>query len=450
MIGREKLFMRLEKAMAQSKGEATEILFVGEEKGLTRYANSAIHQNVHENNARIVVRLVTGKRTGVASGNSLVPDDLRRVLDNAYDIACNQPDNPQFPGLPKPARYRPVDSYDERTARFSPADRARVVKRIIRISDRKKFTLAGAFSTGCGEIAVVNSNGVRAYQPLSTAGINIVAMSDTSSGFAAGLSRRVDEIDFDLLIRRAVDTCDRAQHPRSVEPGEYEVLLQPAAVAELMEWMNYIGFGAKAFREKTSFLSGKIGRKIFSPLISITDDAYDGDAMAFPFDMEGVPKKKVALIDKGVARGVVYDSHYARKDRVTSTGHAFSADESADGPLPLNLVMAAGKTPREKMMAKVKRGILVTRFHYINGFIDTPKAVLTGMTRDGAFLIENGEIVGGIKNLRFTDSMTRAFATAVAVSRERESVESWWSSVGCIRAPAVHLGSFRFTGATGF
>lgn len=450
MIGQKKLFARLEKALAQAQGDAAEIVFVGEEKGLTRYANSAIHQNVFENNARIIVRQVIGRKVGVASGNSLVPDDLKRVLDNAYEIARNQPDNPLFPGLPKPARYRAVRSFDDRTARFSPADRARVVKRLIKVSDCKKFMLAGAFSTACGEIAVLNSNGVRAYQPLSTAGINIVAMSDTSSGFAAGLSRQVNKLDFDLLARRAVDTCDRAQNPRSVEPGDYEVLLQPAAVAELLEWMTYIGFGAKAFREKSSFLSGKIGRRIMSPLITIADDAYDNDAMAFPFDMEGVPKKKVPLITKGVAKGVVYDSYYARKDRVKSTGHAFPADENTDGPLPLNLVMAPGKTPREKMIEKVKRGILVTRFHYINGFIDTPKAVLTGMTRDGAFLIENGDIVGGIKNLRFTDSMTRAFGTAVAVSREQELVESWWSSVGCIRAPALHLGSFRFTGKTGF
>ncbi len=342
-----------------------------------------------------------------------------------------------------------MESFVDSTARFSPADRARIVKKIIKVSDRKKFTLAGAFATSCGEIAVLNTNGVRAYQPLSVAGINIVAMSDTSSGYAAGLSRHVDDIDFDLLVRRAVDKCDRAQNPRSVGPGDYEVLLEPAAVAELLEWMNYIGFGAKPFREKTSFMAGKIGRKIVSPLITLSDDAYDSGAMAFPFDMEGVPKKKVVLIDKGVAKGVVYDSFYALKDRTRTTGHAFPPDETADGPLPLNIVMAAGKTPREKMIEKVKRGILVTRFHYINGFIDTPKAVLTGMTRDGAFLIENGEIACGIKNLRFTDSMTRAFGTTVTVSRERDLVESWWSSVGCIRAPALHLGSFRFTGATG-
>lgn len=450
MIGQEKLFARVEKVLAQSKGDATEILFVGEEKGLTRYANSAIHQNVYENNARIIVRLVLGKKIGVASGNSLVPDDLKRVLDNAHEIARNQPDNPKFPGLPKPARYREIQSFDDRTARFSPTERARIVKKIIKVSDRKKFTLAGAFATGCGEIAVLNTNGLRAYQSLSVAGINIISMSDTSSGYASGLSRHVDDIDFDLLVRRAVDKCDRAQNPRSVEPGDYEVLLEPAAVAALLEWMNYIGFGAKAFREKTSFLSGKIGKKIVSPLITLSDDAYDSAAMAFPFDMEGVPKKKVVLIDKGAAKGVVYDSFYALKDRTKSTGHAFPSDESTDGPLPLNLVMAPGKTPRDKMIEKVKKGILVTRFHYINGFIDTPKAVLTGMTRDGAFLIENGEITGGIKNLRFTDSMTRAFGTAVAVSRERELVESWWSSVGCIRAPALHLGSFRFTGKTGF
>ncbi len=450
MIGKEKLFARLEQILNQSPADETEIVYFGNESGLTRYANSAIHQNVFENNSKIFFRTVFGKQIGLASTNSLVPSDLKKTLDNSCEIARNQPPSAEYPGLPGPAKYRSVDTFDNKTAAFTPRDRAKVVKKIIRIADRKKFTLAGAFATGSGEIAVINSHGVRAYQPITTASINMIAMSDTSSGYASGLSRRVDEIDFEKLAHIAVEKCDRSQNPVAVEPGDYEVILEPAAVGALLEWINYIGFGSKAFQDKTSFMAGKIGRKITSDQITIFDDGLNSETIAFPFDFEGVPKKKVTIIDRGIAKGVVYDRTTARKGKTKSTGHALTPDSASMGAIPLNLEMKPGKTRREAMIAGIKKGILVTRFHYINGFIDTPNAVLTGMTRDGTFLIENGQIVSGIKNLRFTDAMMRSFKSVVAISRETELVESWWDSVGCIRAPALHLGSFKFSGKTEF
>ncbi len=450
MIGKEKLFAKLDKVLSRSKADETEIVFVGEESGLTRYANSAIHQNVYENNASVFFRSILGKKIGVASTNSLVASDLEKTLDDSCEIARNQPENPDFPGLPKPAKYKSLNTFNERTARFSPRDRAQVVKKIIKAADRKGFNLAGAFSTASSEIAVLNSKGVRAYQPVTAASINMIAMSDTSSGYAAGISRNVDDIDFAGLISLAVDKCERSQNPQPIEPGEYEVLLEPAAVASLLEWLNYIGFGAKSFMEKTSFLAGKTGKKITSNLITIYDNALDRKSMAFPFDMEGVPKKRVPFIDKGIARGAVYNTLWGKKAKIRSTGHALTPDQAAFGPLALNVVVAPGKTKRDKMIEKVKKGILITRFHYINGYIDTPNAVLTGMTRDGTFLIEDGEIRCGIKNLRFTDAMLRAFKSTVAISRETELVESWWSSVGCLKVPAIHLGSFKFTGKTDF
>lgn len=450
MIGKEKLFGRLEKILAGSHADETDIVFVGTESGLTRYANSAIHQNVFENNSIIYFRSVLGNRIGVARTNSLVAADLKKSLQDSYEIAQNQPENPDFPGLPKPAKYQKMNTFDDTTAGFSPRDRAKVVKKVISWADRNGFTMAGALSTMSGEIAVLNSKGIRAYQPITSASINMIAMSDTSSGYAAGTSRRVGDIDIDMLTRRAVDKCEGSQHPRSIEPGDYEVILEPAAVGALLEWINYIGFGYKSFQEKTSFLAGKIGKKITADAITIYDDGLNSKSIAFPFDFEGVPKKKVVFVDKGVARGVVYDRIGAVKDKTKSTGHAQTPDQTGQGAFALNLFMTPGTTAREKMIEKVRKGILITRFHYINGFIDTPNAVLTGMTRDGTFLIENGEVVGGIKNLRFTDAMMRSFKTVKAISKEAELINSWWDAVGCISAPTLHLGSFRFTGKTEF
>lgn len=450
MIGKEKLFKRLAAALEHSTADETEIVFIGEESGLTRYANSIIHQNVHENNSRIIFRTALGKRVGVASTNSLIDSDLKKTLEDAIEIARSQPENKQFPGLPRPAKYKRLVTFDKATANYSPMQRARAVQKVVAEASKHGLTMAGAFSTSCGEIAIVNSHGVSAYQPVTAASINMIAMSDTSSGYASAYSRKVSDINPGTLAKTAVEKCLLSQNPQAIEPGEYEVILEPAAVAEMFEWLNYIAFGSKPFQQGTSFLAGRIGRKITSEKITVYDDALDGKSIAFPFDFEGVPKKKVILINKGIARGVVYDRLSAVKSKTRSTGHALPANEAAQGALGLNIVLATGKTPRAKMISGVKRGILVTRFHYINGLIDTRNSVLTGMTRDGTFLIENGQITCGIKNLRFTDSIMRAFKSTIAISREAHLVNAWWSAIGSISAPTIHLGSFRFSGKTDF
>jgi len=450
MIGKEKLFAKLEKVLALSKADQTEILYIGNESGLTRYANSFIHQNVFEKNCRIFFRSILGKKVGVASTNSLIPADLKKTLADSLEIAKRQRENPYFPGLPKPSHYKELDTFDEPTAEFGPKDRAKTVKRVISIAKRKKFTTSGSYATSSSEIAVINSLGVRAYQPLTAASINMIVMSDSSSGYASVTARRVSDIDYEHMASKAVEKCDRSQNPREIEPGEYEVLLEPAAIAEMLEWINYVSFGSKPFQQGTSFLSGRIGRKVTSEKVTIYDNGLDHRSIAFPFDFEGVPKKKVIFIDKGVAKGIVHDSTSAFKSKTKSTGHALTPDESNEGALGLNIFMAPGKASRDHMISKIKKGILVTRFHYINGLIDTRNSILTGMTRDGTFLIEDGEIKCGLKNLRFTDSFTRAFKSTVAISKETERIQSWWSAVGCMTVPTVHLGSFRFSGKTEF
>ena len=450
MIGKEKLLKTLENVLAHSRADQTEIVYIGTDFGLTRYANSFIHQNVFEKNSQIFFRSIVGKRIGVASTNSLVPADLKKTLNDSLEIARNQRENPDFPGLPKPAKYRDLDTFDEITAAYSPRDRAKAVKQIIGEAGRKKFTMAGSLSNIAGEAAIVNSLGVRVYQPASAVSVNMIAMSDTSSGYAAGASRRVDDMDFVALARTAVEKCDRSQNPQAMEPGEYEVILEPSAISELLDWLNYIGFGSKPFEQKMSFLSGKIGKKITSDKVTLYDNGLDDKAFAFPFDFEGVPKKKVLFVDKGIARGVVHDRTSAFKSKTKSTGHALPPSFASYGAMGTNIFMAPGKVKRDQMISKVKRGILVTRFHYINGFIDPQNAMLTGMTRDGTFLVEDGEIKHGIKNLRFTDSFTRAFKSTIAMSKETAQLAGNSDFVGCMTVPTVHLGSFRFSGKTDF
>jgi len=450
MIGKERLLESLGKAVQASAADHTEAVFIGAESGLTRFANNYIHQNVAETNSKVFFRVALGKKIGVASTNAFSATDLRRALKNAMQIARNQQDNPYFAGIPTPAEYAAMNTSDDATARFSPRQRASKLKTIFKKAAGKDMNLAGSFSTGAGELAIVNSAGLTAYQPFSSASAGVIAMTGTSSGFAQGLSRKVGELDLREIGDRAIKRAHKCREPKDIEPGDYEVVLEPAAVAALIEWINYIGFGSKAFQEETSFLSGKIGQKITGERFTVYDDATDESGVAFPFDFEGVPKRKIELITDGVARGAVYDSMSAAKEHRPSTGHALTPDFSGQGGMALNLFVKGGSDTIDDLIGGVENGLLVTRFHYINGYIDTPNAVLTGMTRDGLMQIKNGKVRGGVKNLRFTDSMLRVFSDIRGMTAKRELVSSWWDALGCITAPAMRLGSFKFTGKTNF
>ncbi len=449
MIGKDKIIRLLNDSISHSKADHTQALYIGTDNGLTRYANSFIHQNVAEIDSRVIFQVALGQKIGVASTNVLEKDSLRRCLDDAMEIAQWAKPNPYFKGLAKPSKIARINTFHEPTSKISPAKRAAAVKKICNRAIKQGFIASGALSTSGSEIAIVNSNGVKLYQPLSSSSINIIMSSDNSSGYAQGVSRRFDKIDFDCLTDIAIDKCILSEKPVELEPGKYDVILEPVATANLLEWLLFIAFGAIAYHEKSSFLSGKKGKKIMSPMVSLYDDGLEAKGISFPFDFEGTPKKKVYFVKKGIAGGPVYDLASAVKNKTKSTGHGLPPGGS-QGPFPLNLYMAPGKSRFEDMVKSMKRGILVTRFHYINGFLDTPRALLTGMTRDGTFLIENGKLVGGVKNLRFTESVVAAFSNVKSISKETELVPSWWSDIGCTSAPAVYIEKFNFSGKTDF
>jgi predicted Zn-dependent protease len=449
MIGRDKIFAMLKDVISDSKADQTEAVFTGSDYGLTRFANSHIHQNVADQNNTVAFKAAIGKKLGVASTNIFEKEALIRACESAAEIAERARPIPYFKGLAKRSLYRRITTYYDSTARVTPAKRAAVVKKICALADRNGLTASGAISTSASEIAILNSNGVAAYQPGTSTSINIIYSSQDSSGYAQGLERRFDRIDFGALANRALSKCQAARNPIELAPGKYDVVLEPVAVANLLEWLVFIAFSADPYHEKTSFLSGKRGKRIGVGGLSIFDDGLDTKSVAFPFDFEGVPKKRVYFINKGLGGGPVYNLLTAAKYQSKSTGHGTPPGWTG-GPMPLNIHVAPGKTPLTKIMADVTRGILVTRFHYINGFLDTPKALLTGMTRDGTFLVEDGRVVSGIKNLRFTESMLRAFANIQAISKETELVDTWWSDVGCVSAPAMVIKDFNFSGKTEF
>ncbi len=444
MLGEKRLAEIAQRVLRESKAEQTEVMITSNDSYLTRFATNTIHQNVAELDATIRVRVITDQKTGVATGNDLTDAGLKKLVQTAERIASFQQKNPDSSFLPEPLPIRPVDAYVDATAKFTPLDRAKGVEKILAPSRVSGLDAAGAFATEEQEILIANSRGVSAYHRGTAASIMTVIMGKDSSGFASDESIDVARLDPQAVGKTAIDKALASRNPISIEAGEYTVILEEEAVANMLFFLAFMGISALAVQEGRSFMNGKFGERVTGEAITIWDDGFDPRGLPQPFDFEGTPKQKVMLIEKGIARNVVYDSATAAKEPGrTSTGHSLPAPNT-QGPLPLNLFMASGTATKEEMIASTDRGILVTRFHYTN-ILHPVKTVLTGMTRDGTFLIESGKPSRPIKNLRFTQSILEAFAN-VEMLGSRLKIAKVFGVPAC--APAAKIRHFRFTGGT--
>jgi predicted Zn-dependent protease len=447
ILGRDKVIQLLQDGLSAATAEQTEITFGGTRNSLTRFANNYIHQNVNESNTSIRVRSVFGRKIGIASTNRLDLDSIRETIKMAEQLARLQVEDPDFVSLPGPDANQGELSYpepDEATYFSDPQLRADGAGAICRKAVANGLIAAGAFETTGTEEAVVNSLGIASYYQGTRSHLNTVVMGDAGSGWGERLSPKVGDIDFEAVAEEAVGKALRSQSPIALDPGEYEVILEEYAVAEMLNYMSYLGFGALSVQEQRSFMD--VGKQIMSPLVTIYDDGSSPEGIVSPFDAEGVYRRKVTLIDKGVASAVVYDSYTASREiGKHNTGHS-SGEQGETGPLPLNMFIAAGDRTKEEMIKSIKRGLWVTRFHYVNPLVPE-KAVLTGMTRDGTFLIENGEITRPVKNFRFTQSAVEALNEVAALSSDRKLLPSF--AFGNL-VPAIHCRRFTFNSATEF
>lgn len=439
MVGKERALDIVDKAIKASPGDQTEVRLTSYQNQLTRYANSVIHQNVAESNARLSVKVYLGKKMGRAGTNKLDDASILRTVNLAAAIARVSPENPEFISLPGPRPLEDALCYFEETAQATPEVRAENVLKVIERAARSGFEAAGAHPTYVSETAIGNSLGVRAYGASTSADLTCVVLSEDGSGFARASSRNLSDIDAEQIGEEATCRCEMNRRQVDLEPGEYAVILEPYAVAELISFLSG-SFSALSYQEGRSPLCGKMGTQIMSPLITIYDDGLDPLGAPFPFDGEGQPKSGIVLVQDGVARNVVYDSFSAfREGKKESTGHG-----GYSGGYPSNLFVCAAPgadVSREELLGGLKRGILVTRFHYVRT-VHSQKTIITGMTRDGTFLVEDGKITGAIRNLRFTESILRALGSVEAVGRERKLL-------GSTVAPAMRLGKFNFTGQAG-
>lgn len=442
---RDHLLHLAESVLAASEAEETEVILTTDESYLTRFANNVIHQNVGSRGASAIVRTVTGRRIGVAQTESLEPQSLRQTLRTAQEIAAVRPPLQDFKRLCGPGKIRPADSFDEATAACTPDERAEMVAALVAAAKRRKAEAAGLVRTRAGQIVVANSRGIRAAHRSTGAEFQTVVTCGDGSGYAEESSPALGRLDVRRAIRDGVGKAVRSRKPQRIDAGEYDVILEPAAVGTMLNMLGYMGLGAKAFIEGRSFMSGKIGQKITGEAVTLVDNAHHARLRGMPFDYEGVPRRRVKLIDRGLAAGVVYDSYLAGREggRRRSTGHALPPTFASYGAMPAYLVMDGGRDSLGSLVANTRRGLLVTRFHYVNP-AERIRTVLTGMTRDGTFWIEDGKISHPVTNLRFTESVLESLSRLEGLTRMRRVVE------GSILCPAVKVRAFRFTGTTDF
>jgi len=393
--------------------------------------------------------VVLGKKIAVVTTNLLRPSSVRDTLQKAISLAKIQHPNQEFISLSSPRPIPVVDTYYGKIDHLTPDRKVKMIKDIFMIAKDEEFKASGAFSHGKVELAVVNSLGVEAYQRYSDLFLHLIAEDERGSGYVSFVSRDPDQLDLDSLIREAIGKASK-RGPIQIDPGEYEVVLEPFAVSELLSFLGYLGFHALAVQEGRSFFCNEFGKKIVDEKVTIFDDGLDPEGLQVPFDFEGIPKQRVTFFEEGVARGVTYDAFTAGREGKSSTGHGLIAPNT-EGPIPINLFMKGGESSLEEMIRSVRKGIYVTRFHYTN-VVEPMKAVLTGMTRDGTFLIEEGEIKNSIKNLRFTESILRALSRVSAISKNRRicsegTVYSRRFITGTV-APAIKVDGFNFSGVS--
>lgn len=438
------IFEQVERAARAAGAEETEVMLGVRAGALTRFANNAIHQNVAERRCWLSVRTLLDHRTARAETNRLDPAAIQAVVEQAVAATRSREPDPEMLPVAEPHEITPVERFCRSTAESTPAGRAQAVSEAIRMVEAASQTAAGIYATSQWAESLLNSRGVFLYHTETLAQFSITAMAEDSSGWAKASFPDGGRIDPPALARRASEKAARSRAPREAPPGRYTVILEPSAVQDLLGQMFY-DFSGTAIRDKRSFLTGRLGEKLFGDNIAIYDDAYHPLQSGPPFDAEGVPRKRLRLADRGVAAEVAYSRRTARLEGAEPTGHGFPLPNDM-GEAPMNIVIEGGSASLDEMIRSTARGILVTRLWYIRE-VDPYEKIMTGMTRDGTFLIEDGEVVCGLRNFRFNQSLIELLRNVEALSPAgRASGEEAIDMV----VPAMKVRDFRFTEVTKF
>src|SRR5260221_663679 len=425
-------------------GDETEVQIDETIDALSRFANNAIHQNVAEHGINISIRTVVDGRTARATTNRLDEDSLRAAVESSLQLAHSQPKIPGLLSVPGKQRYRKVNRFSRETAAVTPEDRARAIRQSCDLAIRNDQVAAGIFSTGQSQLALGNSRGLFAAHRQTKAEFPITMQDDPAASWAKANSGNVRDFDPQKLAARASEKARLAKDAQELAPGKYTVILEPAAVLDLVGFLFY-DFAATAVADQRSCLLKRMNKALFGKNISITDDVYHPQQLGAPFDGEGVPRQRVNLVENGVPRNLVYSRASAKKAKKRPTGHGFALPNEY-GEAPMNLVFGGGDSSIEKMVASTDRGLLVTRVWYIRE-VDPYEKVMTGMTRDGLYLVENGKDISAARNFRFNQSLIEMLKNVEAMSpASRLTADEAFETV----VPAMQAHNFHFTEPTKF
>lgn len=403
------------RASRAASGDAVEALVHAERSGFARFAASTVHQPTLIDDTTLTLRVLRDGRVGTVTSNRTDAEGLREAARRAEEAANHARPDPGFPGLASPAALPDAEGWDEETAGLAPEGLAERAWSAIAVAP--EIGLYGYVTSGVTELAVASTTGLAVSQALTDSTVVALAGDETASGYADATSWRIAELDPAAVARRAAETAARTRTPAELAPGTYRAVLSPWAFGELLWYFNMSSLGALALLEKRSFLSGRLGEQVFDERLTIRDAAADPRGLPKAFDFEGVPKSPVTIVEAGVPRDVVWDRRTAARAGRDSTGHALPGPSQSHGPVAFNLTVDGGEATLDELADLVGDGIYVTRLHYVNT-VDGRESLYTGMTRDGTFLIENGEVTRPLANLRFTTSFGALAERLLGLSRE--------------------------------
>lgn len=425
----------VEKVLARATADHATVRLGEEREALSRFANNAITQNVSTVNRTISVDVAFGQKKGSASVNAADDASLAEVVARAESVARLAPEDPEYMPPPEPASFPAMsDRFVEPTAAATAEDRARLALLAIGPADRDGLTIAGIVSTRADASAIGNNRGLFGYQRSTRADFSATAEREGASGWVRRSHRDLGQLGVEEAARIAIDKAKRAASPAAWPAGRYTAILEPAAVTGLLGPITWGGMSAKETFEGRTFLSGKVGQKLVSERVTLATDPFEPRLYGSPWFGDGLPARKVTWIERGVFQNLFYDRYTAKKHGVEPT------------PWPGQLVLSGGTDTLDQLIASTEKGILITHFWYIR-FVDPMKMLLTGMTRDGIFSIEEGKVTGGLKNFRWNMSTVDMLAniqgmTAAAVAADVESAP--------MLVPALKVADWNFASETNF
>lgn len=416
------------------------VLIFDSGENLTRFANSEIHQNVETENVLIILELYDGKKSASVNTNAIDEDDLKKAVADAEAMLQNAEEGEdEFIPTPKFDEIIQIDN-DERLGKtFDIKGRAETLKRCFAALS-EDFTAAGVISLNRNLRVYGDCVGNFHYRNTDAARFAATVIhKDGATGGGGVFARNLDNFNVDEEFKIAYDKAKASIGPVFADLGSYTVVLEPSAVADLLIYVAF-GLNGDRYQKGLGFAAGKLGQKIFGENFTLRDDVNDPRLSQNKFDRVGYPTQPVMLIEKGVLKNVLHCPITAKKAGVEPTGHAGGGYGASGGGFPSNVILEGGNTPLADMIAGVERGILVSTFHYCNT-VNPQTLQITGLTRDGTFMIEKGKIGAPVENMRFTESLLNAFSNITAMSEPKQI--GFFGGLAMV--PAMRIENFHFT-----